>query len=102
MSDGPADVVVSDGRKSTVEAVVSIGDRERSLTIPGRDQWVSDDVIGNGETTSVSVTTADGGETAIEWESERENEQIARFAILDDESEPIRARLQTKSPCPAA
>lgn len=104
-SDSPADVVVINGRESTVEAVVSVGDRERTLTVPGGDQWISGDIIENDETTSVSVTIADGGGNTIEWERERENGRVAVFVIASEVSresgsERIRADVRTQSSCP--
>lgn len=72
-TDSPADIVVSNARSEPVTATLTAAGDERTLSLAANDDYVSGDVLANGETATVTLTTSDGLTASVEWIPEDES-----------------------------
>lgn len=92
--DSPADIVVSNARSTAVTATLTGHGNERTFTLGPTDDWVSDDILAEGEDATLTVTTPDGLAATIEWVPE--DESTNRFCVFNIAPDRIRTGTSVK------
>jgi hypothetical protein len=92
--DSPADIVVSNARSEAVTAALTVAGDEQTLSLGPNDDWVSEDVLTEGEDATVTLTTPDGLTATVEWAPE--DESTNRCCVFNVDPERIRTDLFVK------
>jgi hypothetical protein len=92
--DSPADIVVSNVRSEAVTATLTVAGDEQTLSLGASDDWVSEDVLTEGEDATVTLTTPDGLSATVEWVPE--DKCTNRCCVFNIDPERIRKEIFVK------
>jgi hypothetical protein len=92
--DSPADIVVSNVRSEAVTATLTVAGDEQTLSLGASDDWVSEEVLTEGEDATVTLTTPDGLSATVEWVPE--DESTNRCCVFNVDPDRIRTDLFVK------
>lgn len=91
-----ADLVVRNGMEADASGTVRLEEQRWEFFLRSDDDfWSSGDVITDGSTPTVVVTTDDGRRVEVTWPGEEKNERVLVFVLTDDE---IRVERRTRDP----
>jgi hypothetical protein len=84
-----ADVVVSVGERGLTEeppvrGTVRVGAVTRRIELATGEYWMSEDVVGDGETPTVSLELESGGSAAVDWLEAMGTDGVVRFSVVAD------------------
>ena len=87
--DAVADVVVSVGERGLTEeppvrGTVRVGAVTRRIELATGEYWMSEDVVGDGETPTVSLELESGGSAAVNWLEAMGTDGVVRFSVVAD------------------
>ncbi len=76
--DSSVDIEIGNGVQVDIEVTLTIDDYRRGISIPAEDQWLSEDIIDDGERPTITVATKNL-EARLQWKGERNNRE-SRFS----------------------
>lgn len=92
-ADSNTDIVVRNATVGKINATVTAVGQTTEISIKADQDWVSGDIIPNGESTTVTVSTESGRESETDWSAEEDNSNVLIHVFTDD---TIRTHIETK------
>lgn len=81
--DSSVDIEIGNGVQADIEVTLTIDDYRRGISVPAEDQWLSEDIIDDGERPTITVATKNL-EARLRWKGERNNTGIAVFVVREN------------------
>lgn len=93
-ADSPVDIVISNTRSEAVTATLTMAGDERTISIGVNDDWVSEDILMQGENATVTVATPDNLTATVKWIPE--DESTNRICVFNIDPDRIRTDMFVK------
>lgn len=78
-----SDIVLKNDAEEKITVQIEAGDLSKDISVEYSQNWVSGDIIDNGDSFEMTVSTNTGLKKTVQWSAEKKNNQVAIFTIKD-------------------